>query len=203
MKKIWPFSFYLLYFGAGACVFPYFVLYYQSLGFTGAQIGLLSAISPFISLAGAPFWTGIADTTHRHKLVMSLAILICMGLIASYPLVSTFAAVLVLGSFFAFMISPVNSLADTATMTMLGDQQHMYGRVRVGGTVGWGVIAPLSGIVIERYGLHWAFWSYTSLMFSGFLVSQRFVFSHARQAVSLRHGLRELFSNRRLILFLA
>src|SRR5574341_801277 len=79
MKKIWPFSFYLLYFGAGACVFPYFVLYYQSLGFTGAQIGLLSAISPFISLAGAPFWTGIADTTHRHKLVMSLAILICIA----------------------------------------------------------------------------------------------------------------------------
>jgi PPP family 3-phenylpropionic acid transporter len=203
MKKIWPFSFYLLYFGAGACVFPYFVLYYQSLGFSAAQIGLLSAISPFISLAGAPFWTGIADSTHRHKLVMSLAILICTGLLVAYPLVSTFAAVFVLGSLFAFMISPVNSLADTATMTMLGDQQHMYGRVRVGGTVGWGAIAPLSGIVIERYGLNWAFWSYAVLMFLGFLVSQRFVFGHARQAVSLRNGLRELFANRRLVLFLA
>ena len=40
-------------------------------------------------------------------------------------------------------------------------------------------------------------------MFIGFLVSQRFVFGHARQTVSLRHGLRELFSNRRLVLFLA
>src|SRR5574342_137839 len=142
MKKIWPFSFYLLYFGAGACVFPYIVLYYQHLGFTGAQIGLLSAISPLISLVGAPFWTGIADTTHRHKLVMSLSILVCMGLIASYPFVGTFAAIFALGGLFSFMIAPVNSLADTATMAMLGDQQQMYGRVRVGGTVGWGVIAP-------------------------------------------------------------
>ena len=203
MKKIWPFSFYLLYFGAGACVFPYFVLYYQSLGFTGTQIGILSAISPLITLAGAPFWTGIADTSHRHKLVMSFAILAAMGLIASYPLVRTFAAILVLGSLFAFMISPVNALADSATLTMLGDQRNMYGRVRVGGTIGWGVIAPISGIVIERYGLNLAFWSYAVLMFIGFLICQQFVFSQARQAVSLRHGLRELFSNRRLVLFLA
>jgi PPP family 3-phenylpropionic acid transporter len=40
-------------------------------------------------------------------------------------------------------------------------------------------------------------------MFIGFLVSQRFVFSVAAQVVSLRHGLRELFSNRQLVLFLA
>jgi PPP family 3-phenylpropionic acid transporter len=203
MKKIWPFSFYLLYFGAGACVFPYFVLYYQSLSFTGAQIGILSAIAPLISLVGAPFWTGIADTTHRHKLIMSLAILAATALVASYPFVGTFAMVLVLGSLFSFMISPVNSLADTATMTMLGDQQNMYGRVRVGGAIGWGAIAPLAGIFIEKYGLNWAFWSYAVLMFIGFLVSQRFVFSHTAQVVSLRHGLRELFSNRRLVLFLA
>ena len=203
MKKIWPFSFYLLYFGAGACVFPYFVLYYQSLGFTGTQIGLLSAIAPLISLVGAPFWTGIADSTRRHKLIMSFAILAALALVASYPFVGTFAAVLTLGSMFSFMIAPVNSLADTATMTMLGDQKHMYGRVRVGGAVGWGAIAPLAGIFIEKYGLHWAFWSYAVLMFIGFLVSQRFVFSVAAQVVSLRHGLRELFSNRHLVLFLA
>jgi PPP family 3-phenylpropionic acid transporter len=203
MKKIWPFSFYLLYFGAGACVFPYFVLYYQSLGFTGVQIGILSAIAPLISLIGAPFWTGIADTTRRHKLIMSLAILAATVLVASYPFVGTFAAVMTLGSLFAFMIAPVNSLADSATMTMLGDQQHMYGRVRVGGTIGWGAIAPLAGIFIEKYGLHWAFWSYALLMFIGFLVSQRFVFSLATQVVSIRHGLRELFSNRQLVLFLS
>ena len=202
MKKIWPFSFYLLYFGAGACVFPYFVLYYQGLGFSGAQIGILSAISPLITLAGAPFWTGIADSTRRHKLVMSLAILVCTGLVASYPFVGTFAVVLALGSLFAFMIAPVNSLADAATMSMLGDQKNMYGRVRVGGAIGWGVIAPLSGIVIDRFGLDWAFWSYAVLMFIGFLVSQQFVFGHSAHSVSLRHGLRELFSHRRLVLFL-
>src|SRR5258706_475824 len=80
MKKIYPFSFYLLYFGANACFLPYIVLYYQSLGFSGAQIGILSAISPLISLVGAPFWTGIADVSHCHRLIMSMTLLVAIGL---------------------------------------------------------------------------------------------------------------------------
>jgi PPP family 3-phenylpropionic acid transporter len=203
MKKIHPFSFYLLYFGANACLLPYMVLYYQSLGFSGAQIGLLSAVSPLISMVGAPFWTGIADKTHRHKLILGAALLASIGLVAVFPFARTIAPVFVVILLISFMVSPVNSLADTATMTMLGDQQQMYGRVRVGGTIGWGVVAPVAGIAIEKYGLDMAFWSYSVIMFIGFLVSQKFVFQRVKQNVSIAHGLRELFSNRRLVLFLA
>ena len=202
MKKIYPFSFYLLYFGANACFLPYLILYYQGLGFSGAQIGLLSAVSPLISLVGAPFWTGIADVSHRHRIVMSSTLLAAVGLSVLFPFVRTMAAVFVLISLYSFMIAPVNSLADASTMSMLGDQQNMYGRVRVGGTIGWGVVAPIAGLMIERYGLNLAFWSYAAVLFVGFLVSQRFVFSEVKQQVSLRHGMRELFSNRRMVLFL-
>ena len=202
MKKIYPFSFYLLYFGANACFLPYIVLYYQSLGFSGAQIGLLSAISPLISLVGAPFWTGIADVSHRHRLVMSATLLVAIGVATLFPFVRTIAAVFVLLALFSFMIAPVNAFADTATMTMLGDQRNMYGRVRVGGTIGWGAIAPIAGLMIEKYGLNFAFWSYAGLLFIGFLVSQNFVFKHVREQVSIKHGLRELLSNQRMVLFL-
>ena len=202
MKKIYPFSFYLLYFGANACFLPYIVVYYQGLGFSGAQIGLLFAISPLISLVGAPVWTGMADVSHRHRLVMSVTLLAAIGLVALFPFIKTFTAVLVLASLFSFMSAPVNSFADTATMTMLGDQKNMYGRIRAGGTIGWGVIAPIAGIMIARFGLNWAFWSYAVLQFIGFLISQRFVFSQVKQQVSIKHGMRELFSNPRMILFL-
>jgi PPP family 3-phenylpropionic acid transporter len=202
MKKIYPFSFYLLYFGANACFLPYIILYYQGLGFSGAQIGILSAVSPLISLAGAPFWTGIADVSHRHRLVMSSTLLASIGLAALFPFVRTIASVLLLISLYSFMIAPVNSFADAATMTMLGDQRNMYGRVRVGGTIGWGVTAPIAGLVIEKYGLNLAFWSYAVILFISFLVSQQFVFSNVKQQVSLRNGMRELFSNRRMVLFL-
>jgi PPP family 3-phenylpropionic acid transporter len=202
MKKIYPFFFYLLYFGANACFFPYIVLYYQSLGFTGTQIGLLSAISPLISLVGAPFWTGLADVSRRHRLVMSITLLVSIGLVLTYPLLKTISAVFIIVSLYSFMIAPVNSFADSATMTMLGDQKNMYGRIRAGGTIGWGFIAPIAGIIIERFGLNWAFWSYSAIMFIGFLLSQQFKYHQVQQQVSIKSGLRDLFSNRRMVLFL-
>ena len=203
MKKIYPFSFYLLYFGANACLFPYWVLYYQSLGFNGAQIGLLSALPSLISLVGAPFWTGLADSTHRHKFVMGMTLLVSIALAAAFPFLKTFASVLAMLLLLCFMIAPVGSFADSATMTMLGDQTNMYGRVRVGGTIGWGVAATIAGVAIERYGLNVAFWSYAALMFFGVLISRKFAFQQVKQNVSITNGLRELFSNRRLVLFLA
>ncbi len=202
MKKIYPFGFYLLYYGANACLFPYWVLYYQSLGFTGAQIGLLSALAPLIFMAGAPFWTGVADATRRHRLVMGATLLAAIGLVLIFPFLRTFTPVLVIVSLYPFMISPANSFADTATMTMLGDRQDMYGRVRLGGTIGWGIVATVAGIAIEKYGLDLAFWLYAALMFAAFLVSRKFVFHHVKQEMSLKRGMRELFSNQRFMLFL-
>jgi MFS transporter, PPP family, 3-phenylpropionic acid transporter len=203
MKKVYPFSFYLMYFGANSCLFPYWVLYYQNLGFNGAQIGLLSAIAPLISMAGAPFWTGIADATHRHKFVMGATLLVSVGLTLVFPFLRTFAPVLLMAVLYPFMIAPANSFADAATMTMLGDQKEMYGRVRLGGTIGWGIMASFTGILIEKYGLNWAFWLYAAGTFIAFLVSQKFIFNHVKQEVSIKHGMRELFSNRRLVLFLS
>lgn len=75
MKRIWPFAFSFLFFASVASVSPYTVLYYRGLGFTGAQIGLLTGITPLITLFSVPLWTGLADVTRRHRLVMSLALL--------------------------------------------------------------------------------------------------------------------------------
>ena len=77
MKKIWPFTFYFLYFSAFAALLPFFVLFYQGLGFSGAQIGLLTGVPPLITLIGAPFGTGLADSTGRHKLIMSVGLASC------------------------------------------------------------------------------------------------------------------------------
>lgn len=203
MSKFYPFGFYLLFFGANACLFPYWVLYYQSLGFSGPQIGLLSALGPLIFLAGAPFWTGIADKAQRHRLVMGATLLAAIGLAAVFPFLKTLAPVLVTVSLFSFLISPSNSFADTATLKMLGDQKDMYGRVRLGGTIGWGLVVSIAGIVIEKQGLAWAFWLYAVLMFTAFLLSRKFEFAYVKQEISIKHGMRELFSNRRLILFLS
>jgi len=185
-----------------ASFIPYIVLYYQSIGFSGAQIGLLVAISPLISLVGGPFWTGVADAKHRHRLVMSMALAVAVILIFLLPFLRTFLPVLILIFVYSFMCAPANSLADSATMSMLADEKHLYGRMRLGGTLGWGVAAPLAAILIEKNGLPWAFWIYSLFMFIALLISQKFFYIEHKEQGSFRHGVRTLFVNRQLVLFL-
>jgi MFS transporter, PPP family, 3-phenylpropionic acid transporter len=203
MRKATPFTFYFLYFAATAALIPFIVLYYQQLGFSGGQIGLLAGMSPLIVLVGAPFWTGVADSTRRHRLVMSLALVVAIAGALVFPLASTFGQVVLLIVVYSFFAAPIGPLSDSATLTMLAGEKDMYGRVRMGGTIGFGLAALIAGLLVQNYGLRLAFWSYALLMFLALLVSQRFVYGRAAAGDSVRGRARDLLTNRRWILFLA
>ena len=201
MKKVSAFTFYLLYYAALACLMPFVVLYYQHLGFTGAQIGLLAGMSPLIALVGAPLWTGIADATRHHKSILSLTIAAAVVLALVFPILKTLGPVVLLVALYSFFVAPIVSLADSATLSMLAGAKEMYGRVRLGGTIGWGLAAPVAGMLVQAYGLKLAFWSYAALMFLA-LVSQRFVSGTSAGGASVQGGIRTLLANRRWMLFL-
>ena len=203
MKKASAFTFYLLYYAAIASLGPFIVLFYQQLGFTGAQIGLLAGMSPLIMLAGAPFWTGIADATQRHRLTMSLTVAVVVVLVPIFPSFKAFGPVILLVALFSFFAAPITSFADSATMSMLAGEKEMYGRVRLGGTIGWGLAAPVAGMLIQIHGLRFAFWGYAALMFLALVVSQRFVFGQSAVGPSLQGSIRTLVTSRRWALFLA
>jgi PPP family 3-phenylpropionic acid transporter len=201
-RKVWPFAYYFIYFAGMSAFVPYIVLYYQDMGFSGTQIGLLVTISPLVLLIGGPFWTGVADTGHRHKMVMNIALGAAVISIFLLPFLRTFLLVLILIFIFSFMSAPAYSLADSATMSMLGNEKHLYGRIRMGGTLGWGLAAPLAGILIAKNGLHWAFWIYSLFMFIALLISQNFFYTKQKEQSSFRQGMISLFANRQLMLFL-
>lgn len=202
MKKIWPFSFYFLFYGGAASLLPFLVIFYQSLGFNGAQIGLLTGIPPLITLFGAPLGTRLADATHRHKLIMGLGLAVAVVVSILLPGASGFIVVFGLIILFNIFMSPVGSLGDSATMTMLGEQKAMYGRVRMGGTFGWGIFALVAGALVENYGLKVAFWLFSGITLVNLFVSQKFHFGeHAGQSTDTG-GIGALLRNRRWIIFL-
>ncbi|MBN2118879.1 MAG: MFS transporter [Anaerolineales bacterium] len=202
MKKIWPFTFYFLYFAAFASALPFFVLFYQSLGFNGAQIGLLTGVPPLITLFASPTWTSFADAKQRHKFVMGLGIVISAIAIICLPFFTGFTLVFIIIILFYIFISPVASLADSATMAMLGEERAMYGRIRLGGTIGFGLFAPIAGALVEDYGLKIGFWAFSAIMLVNFFISQRL--SHGSHEVSTSNSIsiRVLLTNRRWINFL-
>jgi PPP family 3-phenylpropionic acid transporter len=87
-------------------------------------------------------------------------------------------------------------------MSMLGNRREMYGRIRLGGTIGWGAMAFISGLVIDRNGIVWAYWIYAVGMILTLLVSQGLVFNKVEKQVSFWSGIGALLANRRWVLFL-
>lgn len=203
MRKIWPFAFNLFLFAGVASLSPFIVLYYQELGFTGVQIGVLTGITPLITFFSAPIWTGFADAKRRHRFLMSIAILGAVAALVVYPLLDSFVSVLLIAIALNVFTAPITPFADSATMFMLADRKDMYGRIRLGGTIGYGLAASIAGVLVQKHGLKLAFWGCAGLFLLGFLVSQKLVYGQSEADLQIRGRAQTLLTNPRWLLFLA
>lgn len=202
-RTIWPFGVNFLLFAGYASVGPFFVLYYQGLGFTGAQIGLLTGLAPLITFCSAPLWTRFADRTLQHRLMMSLALLGGVAVLSIFPLLHAFAPIMGLAILLNIFLAPITAFTDSATMIMLGERKAMYGRIRIGGTIGYGLAASIAGVLVQKYGISSAFWTCASLFVVALLASQKLTHSQSRAAGISKGSFRTLLANPRWPLFLA
>jgi len=202
MKKIWPFSFYFLYFAAFSFLLPYLVLFYQSLEFTGAQIGLLAGVPALITLVFSPFLTGLADSRHRHRVIMEIGIVAAVIISALLPSTSDFVGVFLLILFFNIFVAPITPMADSATIAMLGEERAMYGRIRIGGTIGWGIFVLVAGKVLDAYGLRALFYIFSAIMLVNLFVSQKFSFGRSDGHSSSLADIRILLASRTWLVFM-
>lgn len=204
-SPLWPKAIYFIYFASLACLMPFLTLYYQGLGLSGRQIGLLTAVVPLLTLISSPLWGGIADATRRYRLILLIAIAGTEVAIFLLSRSTTFTLILAAVLLYAFFLAPVVPLMDNTTLALLGGRRAEYGRLRLWGGVGWGITATLLGPILERAGLHWAFNLFLSLMLVTFAVAWLLppvpippVTHH-----SYRAGLRILLTAPRFLLLLA
>jgi len=78
----------------------------------------------------------------------------------------------------------------------------MYGRIRLGGTIGWGIFAPIAGALVENHGLRYGFWTFSAIMLVNFFVSQKFVHGSREEGSAKPGGIRVFLTSRRWISFL-
>jgi len=196
-------AFYFTIFAALAFLLPFISLYYQKeLGLSGSQIGFLTGVAPIISLVGASVWGAVADATHKHKAILLIAIAgVWVSVLAIFK-APGFLMLSVAVAFYAFLGSPVLSIVDNAVMTLLGDRRDEYGLERVWGSIGWGVSAIFAGILIQRLGLHWAFYGFLILYGVLFFVALRFPIPEVSIATDFWQGLRKFATDLRWLIFL-
>jgi len=203
MSKLWPFGANVLFFAAAACVLPFLILYYERLNFSGPQIGLLTGISPLVTLASAPLWTNLADVTRRHRLVVSIILLASAGCLFAMPFLTSFWPVLVAAVLLSACLVPVTSFFDSATMFMLGGRQDLYGRVRLGGTFGYGLMGYFAGLLVQRYDIRLALWAAAALLLLTLIIAQVLRYGALKLDPAQTGSVRTLLADRRWLPFLA
>lgn len=195
-------AFYFLFFAAGASLIPFLALHYQGLGLNGRQIGVLTGMVPLITWGAALAWGALADATRKHHLLLLVAIAGLWLSIFTMTQVHSFVALIPVVCLVALFIAPITPLVDNAVMSRLGGRKREYGRVRVWGSYGWGMVAIFIGILIESRGLSVAFTTYLLLTCLLFLVAIRLPVNVVSAAGQMWTGMRTLLGNGRWLLFL-
>jgi PPP family 3-phenylpropionic acid transporter len=201
-SMVLPKAYYFCYYGAAASLIPYLPVYYQSIGLSGKEIGLLVAIPPLVMLVGAPLWGALADATQQHKRILMLAITLVLASVTVLSRIRSFFLFIPVVAAYALFIAPVMPLVDNTVMEMLGKLSAKYGRQRLWGAVGWGIMAPLAGWLIEANSLHWTFYIYLVLMTAGLFIIGFLPVKKAGRSPKLRQGLSLLLLNRQWVFFL-
>ncbi|MDH4616344.1 MFS transporter [Brevibacillus sp. AY1] len=192
------------YYGFGAFT-PLIMQYYQSINLTGTQIGLISATTPVVSIVTQPLWGIICDRFQIRKSVLVLTLL-TSGLIGLlFPVVSTFALVLILYTVLSVFQSAIVPVSDSIALGYVKKQNLQFGDIRMWGAIGFALAAFLTGVMIEKWGPSVIFYSYFAAMVVSILFLRQVpeeVESAPKFTTGMLEGIKDLLRLPRFVLFL-
>ncbi len=138
--------------GLGA-FFPFFSLYLrENAGLSGLQVGAVMSIPPLIGLFMQPLWGNVADRTGSRVRVLSLLALLSAAGYAGLGAAHGFATIALATCLLAcFSVALIPSLV-TVSLALVSDRRGVeLGRVRVWGTVGFGLVVGTFPFVLDAW----------------------------------------------------
>jgi len=150
--------------------YGYFAYYFDSVGLSKSQIGILLAIGPIMSLIANPFWLSLTDKKLKNNI---LTLISGMGIASIWLvyLIPTFlgkAIVLMIMSFFTTAIVPI---AESMSIQYLSYEGFSFGRSRMMGSISYSLMILMMGYLISNFGNWIIFLSYSATSALCFLLS--------------------------------
>ena len=186
-----------LYYGANAIYQGYISLFYTQLGFSRAQLGLLSSANAASALVFAPLWGSLGDRSRNRRALLAL---LSLAAALSFPLKlmgggfawQIFAAAL----FYAFF-SALLPLGDSLLLQGEGDS---FGAYRLAGGISFALASLFFGLLRGKGGGS-GLWMVSLLLFLA--AAAAFLLPAAgEKGPGRRSGMAALLKNGRLMLLL-
>ncbi len=153
MNKFIISSQYFLYFGVLGIFLPYFNLYCYHIGFSGYQIGLLSALRSIVMVLFSLIWGILADRFLIRRPIYIFCNFISMVLWSLFLYTTDYYMMIVITICYTIFYAPIISFLEAFTMDVLGKEKKSYGRVRVWGSIAFITVVTLLGKIIGIYSI--------------------------------------------------
>lgn len=191
---------YFWFFAAVATFSPFAALYYRELGFSGVQVGLLTALPSLGASLTGPLWGAVADSLAIHRLVLrgGLALGAVLALVASQP--TGFWPLLALVGLLAFALVPVAPLMDHYGVSVAERSGKSYGSLRVLGSIGYMAVVYVMGLLMDDDTTSIIFLAYAACLLLTLLSVVALPPLAERHTRPLFGGLRSVLGNRPLML---
>lgn len=202
-KSAWVFGgLYFLYFAALSYFIPYINLYLEDVGLGGSEIGLVRSLPSLVGIVAAPVWGILSDALRLRRGLFIIGTVGSIILMLATSLVTQLGWLIALGVAHYFMLAIVMPLLTSMTLEWLDERRAEYGQMRLWGAVGWGIMAPLAGLIIGAFGLPWIFYGYALLMGISVVLATRLPTVEVSLQDSLAGSLKALLGCRELQIFL-
>lgn len=142
-------TWYFFYFAFVGIFAPYFALYLNHLHLSAWDIGVLTALMPVMRLLAPGLWSLIADQIGRRAVVVRTAATLAVVSALALFLVRDFWGLFFALSLIAFFWSASLPLVEAITLGHLHDRSERYGRIRIGGSVGFIVAVLGAGALLD------------------------------------------------------
>jgi PPP family 3-phenylpropionic acid transporter len=193
---------YFWYFAAVGTFSPFAALYYRDLGFSGLQVGILTAIPSLWAAFLGPVLGALSDSLAIHRLMLRAALVLAAVLALVTSQATAFIPILILVGLLTLATVPVPALLDSYALTTVERRGVSYGRLRVWGSLGYMALTLVVGRIMgDRVSsvLLVAYAACLGLTFLTVFPLPRLADRHPRP---LLDGLQEIRRNRPLLLLI-
>ena len=149
---------YFFYYATLGALLPYWSLYLRHLDFNASQIGELSAVLLATKIIAPTVWAYVADRAGRRMQVARIAVFAGMCVFALVLPAREYWTLLLVLACFGFFWNAALPQFEATTMSHLGENRYLYGRVRLWGSIGFVVTVLALAPLLQGQGIRFLPW---------------------------------------------
>ncbi len=144
---------YFLYFGVLGIYLPFFNLYCHRIGFSGLQIGSLSALRSVVWVIFPLVWGILADRYDCRRPIFICCQFAAAALWGLYLFTTDFHLMLAISAGHGIFFAPVISFLEAFTMEVLGARKQAYGKIRAWGSISFILTVLVLGKIVDLFAI--------------------------------------------------